>query len=117
MGTKNFFTKKRFSAAIVLLMLILSITITAFFTTRDYSPAATIGELYLAAVMDALIIEPDEVYPLVSLTRADPLTTWNDTGQVLLVTWNNTPELYQNGEIAAIGDYEVWTFTDREITQ
>jgi len=117
MNTKNFFTKKRFSAAFVLLMVILSITITAFITTRDYSPAPAIGELYLAAVIDALIIEPDEVYPLVSLAQNDPFTTWNDAGQVLLVTWNNTPELYQNGEIAAIGEYEVWAFTDREITE
>ncbi|MCL2063807.1 MAG: hypothetical protein FWG98_05495 [Candidatus Cloacimonetes bacterium] len=114
---KGFITKKQFSLITILIVVGLSVFITAFVTSFRFSPSLTLDEMYQAAVLDALIFQSDDIYPLVSLIQGDPLTTWNDTGQVLLVTWNDTPELYPRDATVTTEDYEVWTFTDKEIAQ
>ena len=49
--------------------------------------------LYDSAVKDAAFAEPDEIMPLVSLTKEDPLVTWDELGErVLLCTWHNYPD-------------------------
>lgn len=72
-------------------------------------------ELYAMAVKDAAIAEEGEIKPLVSLTKNDPLVTWDDRGRVLLCTWHSYPDSYPEGETVTAKWGYVWTFTDREI--
>lgn len=74
----------------------------------------TTQNLYTAAVTDAVTADTDEIEPLVTLTRDSPLTTWDEQGRVLLLSWHRHPERYiQDGEISLAGS--IWTFTDKEI--
>ena len=41
--------------------------------------------LYDSAVKDAAFAEPDEIMPLVSLTKEDPLVTWDELGERVLL--------------------------------
>lgn len=74
--------------------------------------------LYASAVKDAVFAEPEEIMPLVSLTRDEPLVTWDESGErVLLCTWHNYPESYPVGEKVTLEWGAVWTFTPDELTQ
>lgn len=74
--------------------------------------------LYDSAVKDAVFAEPEEIMPLVSLTKEDPLVTWDEAGErVLLCTWHNYPESYPKGEKVTLEWGTVWTFTPDELEQ
>jgi hypothetical protein len=84
--------------------------------TRTQNAAAeSIEALYQAAVLESIIAAPSEIRPLVSLTKDDPLTTWNGKGQVLLLTFHKYPESYVAGRDYVTRYGEVWAFTDKEI--
>lgn len=72
-------------------------------------------ELYQMAVSDAAIAEEDEIKPLVSLTKNNPLVTWDDKGRVLLCTWHSYPDSYPKGETVTAKWGYIWTFTDKEM--
>lgn len=78
--------------------------------------AEAVEELYAQAVEDAKTIEPEERLPLkTTLTRNDPYTQWNEQGdQVLVCTWNDTPERYPAGATVTVGDEPVWVFSGAE---
>lgn len=73
-------------------------------------------ELYAQAVEDAKTIEPEELLPLkTTLTRDDPYAQWNQQGdQVLVCTWNDTPEDYPDGADVTVGEEAVWVFSGPE---
>lgn len=71
--------------------------------------------LYKSAVRDAAFADEDEIFPLVSLTPEDKMTTWDSDGRVLLCTWHNYPDSYPQGEDIIIEWGYVWMFTDKEI--
>lgn len=74
--------------------------------------------LYAAAVEDSAFAEPEEILPLVSLTKEDPLVTWDEAGErVLLCTWHNYPDSYPAGETVTLEWGNVWTFTPDELAQ
>lgn len=113
------FLKKKFSPLFVILLSIACIFGTAAVCRFCFTePAAAEAErspeqLYQAAVLDAVMAEEDEILPLVSITQDSPLATWKN-GNVLLVTMNDRPEQYIEGETVEVPG-EVWTFTDKEI--
>ena len=72
-------------------------------------------ELYALSVRDAAFADEDEIYPLISLTADDSLTSWDEEGRVLLVTWHNYPGSYPEGETVTLSWGTVWTFTEGEI--
>lgn len=74
-------------------------------------------ELFEQAVQDAVFAEESEIQPLVSLTKEDPLVSWDEQGRVLLCTWHNYPDSYPKGEKVTIKWGPVWTFTDKEIAK
>ena len=41
--------------------------------------------------------------------------TWNDEGEVLMLSWHRHPERYIPGTEYTLGDREIWVFTDKEI--
>lgn len=73
------------------------------------------GALYRAAVADAMLIDEEEVLPLIEIDAESPHCTWNSDGQVLMITHHSYPESYIEGEEYTLEHGEVWTFTDREI--
>lgn len=73
----------------------------------------SLGQVYEAAVIDAVVAEENEIYPLVTLTEEGGMVSFQD-GKVLLLTVNDSPEQYPAGETVTLPG-EVWTFTDKEI--
>ena len=67
------------------------------------------------AVRDAAIAEEHEIKPLVSLTKQDPLVTWDGQGRVLLCTWHSYPDSYPEGETVTAEWGYIWTYTDKEL--
>lgn len=94
-----------------------SIKTTIILASSDNSAKAqkTNEELYALAVKDAAVAEEDEIKPLVSLAKGDPLVTWDDQGRVLLCTWHSYPDSYPEGETVTAAWGYIWTFTDKEI--
>lgn len=72
------------------------------------------GFLYMVSVIDSHKAEADEIMPLVALTDDSDMATWNDEGQVLLLSWHSYPESYIPGEQFTCKYGEMWTFTDKE---
>lgn len=75
------------------------------------------GELFMAAIRDAMIIDDDEIFPLAEISRDSELCSWNDSGRVLMLTYHSYPDSYIAGEEYTLKYGEVWTFTDREIVK
>lgn len=70
---------------------------------------------YEMAVRDAVFAEESELFPLVEIVPDSDLTTWNDDGKVLMLSWNRHPERYIEGTSYTLENGEIWTFTDKEI--
>ena len=100
-------------AVAIILILSALLTFTACSPKRMVFP--TLEDMYAAAVRDAVFAESDEIFSLVSLTRDDDMVSWNDEGEVLLLTFHKYPESYVAGSEYVTRYGEVWTFTDREI--
>ena len=73
------------------------------------------GFLYMVSVIDAHNVEENEIMPLVTLSDNSDMATWNDKGQVLLLSWHSYPESYIPGEQFICKYGEMWTFTDKEV--
>ena len=117
---KKFFTKKVISAAIAVLLVIVSIggTISINYLLKTSGEAQHTNDYYYTqAVKDAMTIEPDEVLPVVNLTKDSDMVTINDENEVLLVTWHKYPDSYIVGQDVTLKYGEVWTFTDKEIVK
>ena len=77
---------------------------------------ARLNALYFAAVVDSKTIEPEEILPVVSISKNSDMVTWNDTyDKILLLTWHKYPDSYVDGTTANLKWGEVWTFTDKEM--
>lgn len=94
-------------------ILVLLIAVSAFWMIdrRQNTPQS----LYTAAVADAVTADAEELEALVVLTRDGPVTTWDEQGRVLLLSWHRHPERYVAGEEITLTNGSIWTFTDKEI--
>lgn len=68
---------------------------------------------YREAIADTLVIEPNELLPLVTLRPDDPMVRYDHKGRVLLLNVHCHPESFQGGAKSALL-YAIWTFTDKE---
>lgn len=68
---------------------------------------------YNAAVHDALTVEDDELFPVVSLKQGEPFVTYDQQGRVLLLTVHHVPEVFVAGQHDKL-KMATWTFTDKE---
>lgn len=84
-------------------------------TSTPGQPQQSGEDLYGQAVEDAVFAEEGEIQPLVTLTKEDEMTTWDDRGRVLLCTWHNYPDSYPEGEEVELAWGQVWAFTDKEM--
>ena len=124
---RNFLTQKVFSPIIATLLVIISVSGTIGVGTLLDSPPAIQSSsssiqkspeyLYTQAVKDAITIEPEEILPVLKLTKDTDRVTFNDKNEVLLVTWHKYPDSYLTGEQVTLKHGAVWTFTDKEIAQ
>ena len=73
------------------------------------------GFWYMVSVIDSHKAEESEIMPLVTLAKDSDIATWNDKGQVLLLSWHSYPESYVPGEQFTCKYGEMWTFTDKEV--
>jgi hypothetical protein len=117
----GFWLKKVLSipAAIVLALVIAgaSFAITYCVITSDNEPEnLTLEELYNNAIIDSMVIEQDEIMPLVAITHDSDMVGWNDSGdRVLMITWHKYPGSYTAGTEATLKWGEVWVFTEKEM--
>jgi len=84
-------------------------------TTIDEIFGGEQGFMYRLSVIDSETAEADEILPLTVLTKDSDMATWNDAGQVLLLSWHSYPESYIPGEQFTCKYGEMWTFTDKEV--
>ncbi len=70
---------------------------------------------YKAAVIDSMVIDDEEIMPLIAIAKDSPWCSWDESGRVLLLTYHAYPESYVAGEDYTLQYGEVWTFTDGEI--
>ncbi|GHV31027.1 hypothetical protein AGMMS4952_18950 [Spirochaetia bacterium] len=99
--------KRRF----IFIPVVIALAFMGYATTGLTTALISDEDLYQAAVFDAMIAEPDEIMPLVTLSNDDPLTTWND-GKVLLLTAHRYPDSYIAGEDyeTKYGDGKLWYY-------
>lgn len=83
--------------------------------SKEDNKQKTTDDLYLAAVADAMIIEQDEILPVVSLEQGAPYALYDEQGRVLLLTFHKYPDSYPNGAEVTIEWGQVWTFTGGEL--
>lgn len=96
------------------------ITLLLFFLVQaalsGCAPALSPQEMYTLAVHDAMVAEESEIQPLVVLVPGSDLATFNAAGdKVFLLTWHKRPQNYTAGQEITMGDWRIWTFTDKEI--
>ena len=96
--------------AYAILLMVLAVAISGC-TTVDIDRQGA----YERAVRDAVFAEECELMPLVEITPDSELTTWNEEGKVLMLSWNRHPERYIEGTSYTLENGEIWTFTDKEI--
>ena len=83
--------------------------------SNDSNDSVDLDALYQSAVVDSMVAEQSEIEPLVSIIPQDPMTTWDNEGRVLMVTWSSYPDSYPTGDDVTLSYGSVWTFTDLEI--
>lgn len=124
-GWQRFLLCWRLPMVIVLILLLLCGILVGTVTHKLTKPAAapsdtpaapTAGQLYDAAVLDAMRAENDEIHDLVCLTADDENATVDENGVATLVVWHNTPDLYPKGEAVGLDGHDLTTFTDKEFS-
>ena len=69
------------------------------------------------AVEDALIIDKDEILPVVSLEEGQPYAVYDQDGRILLYTFHKYPDSYPDGADVKLEWGNVWTFTGGELEE
>ena len=119
-----FFKKKQVTPFLALCLIFTTLVLSSIIWYKVESKAETRNEMlqktqqdsYQNAVCDAMYAAPEEVMPLVCLTKNSDMVTWNEEGdKVLLLTWHKYPESYIAGKSMELAWGPVWAFTDQEI--
>lgn len=71
--------------------------------------------LFDESVEDALIIDDDEILPVVSLDEGEPYAVYDEEGRVLLCSFHKYPDSYPDGADVKLEWGNVWTFTGGEL--
>ena len=73
--------------------------------------------LFDDAVEDAMIIDKDEILPVVSLEEGQPYAVYDQEGRILLYTFHKYPDSYPDGADVKLEWGNVWTFTGGELEE
>ena len=71
--------------------------------------------LFDESVKDAMIIDKDEILPVVSLDKGEPYAVYDENGRILLYTFHKYPDSYPDGADVKLEWGNVWTFTGGEL--
>ena len=94
---------------------ILCVIVSAGFAACGDKPAAlSDDELYAQAVRDAMIVEDDEILPLVNIADGEENVTLKD-GKVLLAFMHKYPASYPAGEDIELKWGNVWCVSENEM--
>lgn len=95
----------------LLLLTILS-NVSASTATADHK----LAELYSNAIKDVAIAKPNEIFPLIEITKESPYMIWNETGdKVLLVYYTQANDCYKEGSIFhTTPEKEIWLASTKE---
>ena len=74
-------------------------------------------ELYAEAVKDAVFIDPDEVLPLVNISKDDENVIWDDQGRVLVAFMHKYPDSYPAGQDIELKWGNVWCVSEKEMSK
>ena len=102
--------KNRVSAVIVFVLVIFM----AFGTAACGKTEIDNDELYANAVKDAMIIDEDEILPLVNITRDDENVTWKGD-RVLVAFMHKYPDSYPAGQDIQLKWGNVWCVSEKEM--
>lgn len=69
---------------------------------------------YQLALQDAAVAEEHEIKPLVCLTKNDKRATFRQN-KVLLASWHNVPQVYENGRTLVSDRDAVWVVSAKEL--
>lgn len=110
----KFFKEKRITWCTLCLVTIVSIAISAVATnavavSQEPDKSTYAENPYMDAVKDAMSIEENEVYPVLTITKEDELVKWNEDGtKVLMLTMHKYPDSYQEGQKMELSWGESW---------
>ena len=71
--------------------------------------------LFNDAVEDAMIIEENEILPVISLAKGEEYSVCDEDGRILLYTFHKYPDSYPDGANVTLEWGNVWTFTGGEL--
>ncbi|MBO4323153.1 MAG: hypothetical protein J5836_00680 [Clostridia bacterium] len=109
--------KNKFAIVIAtLLALCFTVNLAACDLTTAEKSKKTNDELYSAAVKDAMIIDDDEILPLVNISKQDENVIW-DGERVLVAFMHKYPSSYPAGEDITLQWGNVWCVSAAEMSK
>ena len=107
--------RNAYLAACLLLAGSMTVPVMAETEVQTETAAKDDQTLYDDSVKDAMIIDSDEILPVVSLEKGEPYAVYNEDGKILLFTLNKYPESYPDGADVELTWGNVWTFAGGEM--
>nr|WP_295278559.1 hypothetical protein [uncultured Blautia sp.] len=84
-------------------------------TTASADGEEDLQVLFDQSVEDAMIIDHNEILPVVSLDEGQPYAVYDEEGRILLYTFHKYPDSYPDGADVKLEWGNVWTFTGGEL--
>ena len=110
--------KNRFVKVIAMLLFVCSVFnfVACEKATIGEESIKSIDEQYAYAVRDAMIIDDDEILPLVNISKEDENVTWNGE-KVLVAFMHKYPSSYPTGEDITLQWGNVWCVSAAEMSK
>ena len=81
----------------------------------SFSDENNLQILFTDAVKDAMVIDEEEILPVISLDEGEPYAVYDEDGRILLYTFHKYPDSYLDGTDVKLEWGNVWTFTGGEL--
>lgn len=81
----------------------------------SFSDENNLQILFTDAVKDAMVIDEEEILPVISLDEGEPYAVYDEDGRILLYTFHKYPDSYLDGTDVKLEWGKVWTFTGGEL--
>lgn len=83
--------------------------------TTDSDSGEDLQVLFDQSVEDAMIIDDNEILPVVSLDEGQTYAVYDEEGRILLYSFHKYPDSYPDGADVKLEWGNVWTFTGGEL--
>ena len=81
----------------------------------SFSDENNLQILFTDVVKDAMVIDEEEILPVISLDEGEPYAVYDEDGRILLYTFHKYPDSYLDGTDVKLEWGNVWTFTGGEL--